>query len=64
MKPGAYGPPSPRHRPRPRRGATVDLLTFTDYLTALLRHAAEVAAAPAAWMPWNYTAKLAEPAAA
>ncbi len=35
-----------------------------DYLTALLRHAAEVAAAPAAWMPWNYTAKLAEPAAA
>lgn len=35
-----------------------------DYLTTLLRHAAEVAAAPAAWMPWNYTAKLAEPAAA
>ena len=31
-----------------------------DYLTALLRHADEVAAAPAAWMPWNYTAKLAE----
>lgn len=35
-----------------------------DYLTALLRHADEVAAAPAAWMPWNYTANLAELAAA
>ena len=30
-----------------------------DYLTALLRHADEVAAAPAAWMPWNYQANLA-----
>lgn len=35
-----------------------------DYLTALLRHADEVATAPAAWMPWNYTANLAELAAA
>jgi transposase len=35
-----------------------------DYLTALLRHADEVAAAPAAWMPWNYRANLAELAAA
>jgi transposase len=35
-----------------------------DYLTALLQHADEVAAAPAAWMPWNYTANLAEPVAA
>jgi len=35
-----------------------------DYLTALLRHADEVPAAPAAWMPWNYTANLAELAAA
>jgi transposase len=29
-----------------------------DYLTALLRHADEVAAAPAAWMPWNYREAL------
>jgi transposase len=35
-----------------------------DYLTALLRHADEVAAAPATWMPWNYAANLAEPIAA
>jgi len=35
-----------------------------DYLTALLRHADEVAAAPAAWMPWNYQANFAELAAA
>jgi transposase len=26
-----------------------------DYLTQLQRHAAELAANPAAWMPWNYT---------
>lgn len=26
-----------------------------DYLVALMRHADAVAAAPAAWMPWNYT---------
>ena len=25
-----------------------------DYLTELQRHAAEVAAKPACWMPWNY----------
>ena len=25
-----------------------------DYLTALQRHAAELSAAPAKWMPWNY----------
>ena len=25
-----------------------------DYLTELQRHAQEVAANPAAWMPWNY----------
>jgi hypothetical protein len=25
-----------------------------DYLTELLRHPAEVAVHPAAWMPWNY----------
>jgi transposase len=35
-----------------------------DYLTTLLRHADEVAAAPAAWMPWNYGANLADLAAA
>ena len=35
-----------------------------DYLTALFRHADEVAAAPAAWMPWNYQANLANLAAA
>jgi transposase len=29
-----------------------------DYLTALLRHADDVAAAPAAWMPWNYREAL------
>jgi transposase len=31
-----------------------------DYLVALQRHAAELAATPAAWMPWNYQATLAE----
>jgi transposase len=31
-----------------------------DYLVALQRHAAELAANPAAWMPWNYQATLAE----
>jgi len=31
-----------------------------DYLVALLRHQAQVADAPADWMPWNYTAALAE----
>jgi len=25
-----------------------------DYLTELLRHAAEIKANPAGWMPWNY----------
>ena len=35
-----------------------------DYLTALLRHADQAAAAPAMWMPWNYRANLANLAAA
>ena len=30
-----------------------------DYLTQLQRHAAEVAAKPACWMPWNYRDALA-----
>jgi hypothetical protein len=30
-----------------------------DYLVALQRHGAELAANPAAWMPWNYQAALA-----
>jgi hypothetical protein len=30
-----------------------------DYLVALQRHAKEVAAAPRAWLPWNYRAQLA-----
>jgi transposase len=30
-----------------------------DYLLALLRNAPAVALHPAAWMPWNYTARLA-----
>ncbi len=30
-----------------------------DYLTELQRHAAELAANPAQWMPWNYTQHLA-----
>jgi transposase len=30
-----------------------------EYLVQLQRHAAEVTASPAEWMPWNYTAKLA-----
>jgi len=29
-----------------------------DYLTALHRHAAELSAAPAKWMPWNYALTL------
>jgi hypothetical protein len=29
-----------------------------EYLTELQRHADEVAAAPAAWLPWNYRANL------
>ena len=29
-----------------------------DYLVELQRHAAEVAASPAEWMPWNYRSKL------
>jgi hypothetical protein len=29
-----------------------------EYLVALQRHAAELAANPAAWMPWNYQAAL------
>jgi transposase len=32
-----------------------------DYLTELQRHAAEVAAAPAQWMPWNYRGNLTTP---
>jgi len=36
-----------------------------DYLTALQRHAAEVALNPGPWMPWNYQATMAAaPAAA
>ena len=31
-----------------------------EYLVALQRNAAELAANPAAWMPWNYQATLAE----
>lgn len=31
-----------------------------DYLTELQRHAAELAATPAEWMPWNYRATLAK----
>jgi transposase len=31
-----------------------------DYLTELQRHAPELTAAPAAWMPWNYRATLAQ----
>ena len=35
-----------------------------DYLTELQRHAEEVAANPACWMPWNYRQTLtAAPAA-
>jgi hypothetical protein len=30
-----------------------------EYLVALQRHAAELAANPATWMPWNYRATLA-----
>jgi transposase len=30
-----------------------------EYLVALQPHAAELAANPAAWMPWNYRAALA-----
>jgi hypothetical protein len=30
-----------------------------DYLVALLRHHEEVKAAPAEWMPWNYSIALA-----
>jgi transposase len=33
-----------------------------DYLTALQRHARELAANPAEWMPWNYRATLARAA--
>jgi len=29
-----------------------------DYLTELQRHANQVAAAPALWLPWNYRAQL------
>jgi transposase len=34
-----------------------------DYLTELLRHPAEVAVRPAAWMPWNYMGNAAAVAA-
>ena len=30
-----------------------------DYLTALQKHAAELARNPSAWMPWNYGETLA-----
>ena len=30
-----------------------------DYLSQLQRHTAELAANPAAWMPWNYQEQLA-----
>ena len=30
-----------------------------DYLTELQRHAADLAARPENWMPWNYRATLA-----
>ena len=33
-----------------------------DYLTELQRHAAELRADPAAWMPWNYQEQLARAA--
>jgi len=32
-----------------------------EYLTELQRHARELAANPAEWMPWNYREKLAHP---
>lgn len=38
-----------------------------DYLTELQRHAQELRANPAEWMPWNYRVtleRLAQPAAA
>ena len=31
-----------------------------EYLTELQRHAAQLAANPAAWMPWNYRDQLAK----
>jgi hypothetical protein len=34
-----------------------------DYLTALQRHADEVAAAPVAWLPWNYRDQFADASA-
>jgi transposase len=34
-----------------------------DYLTELLRHAVEIKASPAEWMPWNYRDTLARTAA-
>jgi transposase len=39
--------------------AELNHLAPFDYLVALQRHAAELAANPAAWMPWNYQAVLA-----
>ena len=36
-----------------------DIAPF-EYLVALQRHEAELAVNPAAWMPWNYQATLAE----
>jgi len=32
-----------------------------DYLIELQRHARELAARPAEWMPWNYRETLARP---
>jgi transposase len=39
--------------------AELNHLAPFEYLVALQRHAAELAANPAAWMPWNYQATLA-----
>ena len=40
---------------------TADLagINAFDYLTALQRHAGELAQTPSAWMPWNYRETLA-----
>jgi len=36
-----------------------DIAPF-EYLVALQRHAAEIAANPSAWMPWNYQTTVAK----
>ena len=48
--------PSNRDVERPR--GIVGANPF-EYLVAILRHHDEVAAHPADWMPWNFTAALA-----